>query len=43
MREGRPTKRTPELVARIAEAIAIGLTDEGQQYVEYSKRVRRYL
>ena len=26
--EGRPTKRTPEVVARIAEAIAIGLTDE---------------
>ena len=23
--EGRPTKRTPEVVARIAEAIAIGL------------------
>ena len=26
--EGRPTKRTPEVVAKIAEAIAIGLTDE---------------
>ena len=26
--EGRPTKRTPEVVARIAEAVAIGLTDE---------------
>ena len=26
--EGRPTKRTPELVAKIADAIAIGLTDE---------------
>ena len=26
--EGRPTKRTPEMVAKIAEAIAIGLTDE---------------
>ena len=25
--EGRPTKRTPEMVAKIAEAIAIGLTD----------------
>ena len=25
--EGRPTKRTPEVVAKIAEAIAIGLTD----------------
>jgi hypothetical protein len=25
--EGRPSKRTPELVARIAEAVAIGLTD----------------
>ena len=25
--EGRPTKRTPEVVARIAEAVAIGLTD----------------
>ena len=25
--EGRPTKRTPEVVARIAEAIASGLTD----------------
>ena len=26
--EGRPTKRTPEVVAKVAEAIAIGLTDE---------------
>ena len=26
--EGRPTKRTPEVVAEIAEAVAIGLTDE---------------
>ena len=26
--EGRPTKRTPEIVAKIAEAVAIGLTDE---------------
>jgi hypothetical protein len=26
--EGRPTKRTPEVVAKIADAIAIGLTDE---------------
>ncbi len=26
--EGRPTKRTSELVAKIAEAVAIGLTDE---------------
>jgi hypothetical protein len=26
--EGRPTKRTPEVVAKITEAIAIGLTDE---------------
>ena len=26
--EGRPTKHTPEVVAKIAEAIAIGLTDE---------------
>ena len=26
--EGRPTKRTPEVVAKIAEAIAKGLTDE---------------
>ena len=25
--EGRPTKRTPEVVAKIAEAIASGLTD----------------
>ena len=25
--EGRPTKRTPEAVAKIAEAVAIGLTD----------------
>ena len=25
--EGRPTKRTPEVVAKIAEAVAIGLTD----------------
>jgi hypothetical protein len=24
--EGRPSKRTPEVVAKIAEAIAIGLT-----------------
>ena len=27
MGEGRPTKRTPEVVAKIAEAVAIGLTD----------------
>jgi hypothetical protein len=26
--EGRPTKRTPEVVAKIAEAVATGLTDE---------------
>ena len=26
--EGRPTKRTPEVVAKIAEAVAIGLTDD---------------
>ena len=26
--EGRPTKRTPEVVAKIGEAVAIGLTDE---------------
>ena len=26
--EGRPTKRTPEVFAKIAEAVAIGLTDE---------------
>jgi hypothetical protein len=26
--EGRPTKRTPEVIAKIAEAIVIGLTDE---------------
>ena len=26
--EGRPTKRTPQVVAKIAEAVAIGLTDE---------------
>jgi hypothetical protein len=26
--EGRPTRRTPEVVAKIAEAVAIGLTDE---------------
>ena len=26
--EGRPSKRTPEVVAKIAEAVAIGLTDE---------------
>jgi hypothetical protein len=26
--EGRPTKRTPEVVARIAKAVATGLTDE---------------
>jgi hypothetical protein len=25
--EGRPTKKTPEMVARIAEAISFGLTD----------------
>ena len=25
--EGRPTKRTPEVVAKIAEAVASGLTD----------------
>ena len=27
--EGRLTKRTPEVVAKIAEAVVIGLTDEG--------------
>ena len=27
MGEGRPSKRTPEVVAKIAEAVAIGLTD----------------
>ena len=26
--EGRPTKCTPEVVAKIAQAIAVGLTDE---------------
>jgi hypothetical protein len=26
--EGRPTKRTPEVVVKIAEAVAVGLTDE---------------
>ncbi len=26
--EGRPTKRTPEVVAKIGEAVSIGLTDE---------------
>src|SRR5262249_36918236 len=26
--EGRPTKRTPDMVARISEAISLGLTDE---------------
>jgi hypothetical protein len=26
--EGRPTKRTPEVIAKIAEAVAIGLTDD---------------
>ena len=26
--EGRPTKRTPEMVAQIAEAISLGLNDE---------------
>ena len=26
--EGRPTKRTPEVVAKIAESVASGLTDE---------------
>ena|SRR6516164_3926946 len=26
--EGRPTKKTPEMVARISEAISLGLTDE---------------
>ena len=29
--EGRPTKRTPEVVAKIAEAVAIGLTDGTRQ------------
>jgi hypothetical protein len=28
VREGRPTKRTPEVVAKIAESVASGLTDE---------------
>jgi hypothetical protein len=26
--EGAPTKRTPEITARIAKAIALGLTDQ---------------
>ena len=26
--EGRPTKRSPEVIAKIAEAVAKGLTDE---------------
>ncbi len=26
--EGRPTKRAPEMVAKIAEAVAVGLTDD---------------
>ena len=26
--EGRQTKKTPEMVARVAEAISLGLTDE---------------
>jgi hypothetical protein len=26
--EGRPTKRTPQVATKIAEAVAIGLTDE---------------
>jgi len=26
--EGRPTKKTPQLIARIAKAISLGLTDE---------------
>ena len=26
--EGRPTKRTPQVVVKIAEAVATGLTDE---------------
>jgi hypothetical protein len=26
--EGRPTKRAPEVVTKIAQAVAIGLTDE---------------
>jgi hypothetical protein len=26
--EGRPTKKTPQMVVRIAEAISLGLTDE---------------
>ena len=35
--EGRPTKRTPEMVARIAEAVAIGLTDEEASFLpEYA-------
>ena len=31
--EGRPTKRTPEVVAKIAEAVAIGLTDEEASFL----------
>ena len=31
--EGRPTKRTPEMVAKIAEAVAIGLTDGKQAFL----------
>ena len=31
--EGRPAKRTPEVVAKIAEAVAIGLTDREAEFL----------
>jgi len=38
--EGRPTKRTPEVVAKIAEAVAIGLTDEKRLFLQGSTVIR---
>ena len=38
--EGRPTKRTPEMIAKIAEAVAIGLTDRKQAFLPESAIIR---
>ena len=38
--EGRPTLYTPEVVAKIAEAVAIGLTDEKQPFLPESTLIR---
>ena len=38
--EGRPTKRSPEVIAKIAEAVAIGLTDEEAALLPASTLIR---